>query len=536
MGMMDGVINVKEFGAKGDGDFTNDGEAIQAAIDEVNKVDSSGNLLHRDGVTIYFPEGRYAVNGGSLLLPRLASTRTIVFKGAGWMVSTILNNGDPTASPLFKADPDPTNHHGANGYVFEDLELAVGLNQQTFRWDVQIPEFGDNLSDPLDAGRRFMGIFQRVFFRGTPGSSEPIMMIRGGFRTRFLQCYFYGADGPGGVSAKLLSCGGVTLIDCQSVFVAGALLDVEGGGELVAINCRSESGVKQPAWKFVNVRNVTLINPANEGKLESPSVFYFEKCDNVLMMNPQIATAEKPIEGDEKTGKFADGVQFIGCSNCRVMNGYGPGYFGGYGDRTARMIRVDAASRNITGDITTAANPVESDVDIQGKMCCFEISGTGDDKRVITVGDCHDHTIWISPLNFVISEGAPGWETLSISRGFSGNTIRVKSTAPGDLKWIALPLSLPTNLKIKKLSVGYRASHPSHSFISQIRLSEEIKPPTATVLHDDPTDLKEAGPISYESNVGSLQPKGAITLSLRLKFADATHHIDIGSIGVFVGS
>jgi hypothetical protein len=279
-----------------------------------------------------------------------------------------------------------------------------------------------------------------------------------------------------------------------------------------------------------------LINPANEGKLESPSVFYFEKCDNVLIMSPQIATAENPIEGDKETGKYADGIQFIGCENCRVINGYGSGeFFGGYGDGTARMIRVDAACRNITGDITTSANPVEADVDIQGQMCCFEIRGTGDDKRVVVVGDCHDHMVWISPLNFVVSESVPGWETLSISKGVSGGTIRVKSTASGDEKWVALPLPIPTNLKIKKLTVCYEASHSKESYISHVNLTQETKPSTSIVVHDDATDLTEIGPTCYENNVGSLQPKGAITLNLRLNFADATHHIDIGSIGVFVG-
>ena len=48
MGIMDGVINVKDppFNAKGD-DRTNDREAIQAAIDEATRTDARGNPVHR---------------------------------------------------------------------------------------------------------------------------------------------------------------------------------------------------------------------------------------------------------------------------------------------------------------------------------------------------------------------------------------------------------------------------------------------------------------------------------------------------------
>jgi len=473
------------------------------------------------------------------------------------MVTSIINASDPTASPLIVADPDLENRHHAVGYVFEDLQLGVGLNQQVFNWDIVVP--GDLPGDPSFPGRRLEAFFHRVVFRcgytvdpitqEPVGSSEPLVFIRGGSRTRFLHCLFHGAFGrpeppdhvDGGVAVKLLNCGGTSLIDCHTIFVPGALLDMEGGGELLVLNCRSEGGIGRPAWKFVDAVNITLINPANEGRSENPSIFYFERCNVVVLINPQIPTARTPIIGNPVTGTYPDGIQFIDCENCRIIGGHlGATSFAGQGDGTARMIRVDASSKYIVGvGLQTHAGAPELDVDNQGQQSCFEIWGSNPaSNRVVKIGDCptQDHTIWIGPLNFVVSEGAPGWETLSIRRGFSGNTIRVMSTVPGDLKWISLPLPIPTNLKIKKVTVCYEVSDPLSSFISQVRLSEEKEPPTATVVHDDPTDLKMTGPTCYESIVGSLRPQGAITLSLRMNFGDASDHIDIGAIGVLLGS
>ena len=133
--------------------------------------------------------------------------------------------------------------------------------------------------------------------------------------------------------------------------------------------------------------------------------------------------------------------------------------------------------------------------------------------------------IWFSPLQFQPDKN------LTIKK--YADSIHIYTTNPGDLQWIDLPLVLPSNVKIKKVMLYYKLSN-SKSFISQVRLTETTKPSTALVKHDDGTDLTSTTATHYYSHVGALQPNGAITLCLRLNFADVSDRIEIGGIGIFI--
>jgi hypothetical protein len=141
-----------------------------------------------------------------------------------------------------------------------------------------------------------------------------------------------------------------------------------------------------------------------------------------------------------------------------------------------------------------------------------------------------DRTLWISPLGFV----APGRSALSLERGAAGDTLTVTTSKAGDLQWLSLPLSVPADLRIKKVIICYRVAN-ERSLITQVRLGQERIPPTALVVHDDAARLSSTKGACYESVVRGVRPEGAITLALRMNFTDTSDAIDIGAIGLVLG-
>ena len=110
-------------------------------------------------------------------------------------------------------------------------------------------------------------------------------------------------------------------------------------------------------------------------------------------------------------------------------------------------------------------------------------------------------------------------------------SIQITATAPGDLKWVYLPLPLHYGDKISSVTLYYQNSSVT-SFISQTRLVSQTFPNVAHVVHDDPTDLHSTIPASHISPVAGLTVKGSIVLELRLFFAHSFDMIKIGSIEI----
>ena len=99
----------------------------------------------------------------------------------------------------------------------------------------------------------------------------------------------------------------------------------------------------------------------------------------------------------------------------------------------------------------------------------------------------------------------------------------------GDFQWVNVPISLPAG-KINAVTVCYQVQGGS-SFISQVRLAKMTLPNSASVVHDDPTDLKSTSPTCYTSKVGGAVVDGTITLSLRIAVA-VNESIRVGGISV----
>ena len=394
-------FDVTEFGATGGG-TVNDRIAIQAAIKKASECEFGG--------VVYFPAGTYLIEGGSLTLPPMPpdidstdkdpgrqfhfSPRVIVLRGDAWRVSAIVNgNPDDEDNPVPLIVPEKLEGGtGVRGYVVEDLELGRGGHyQEVFHWSPEV-------NDPDAPTYRIEIFFHRVMFtseKNLIGPDRHLVRLVGASRTRFLHCIFTGLghdvggreslvskNWTGGAAVKLEHSGGVTMTDCRTV-EAGAMIDAFWSGEIVMSHCRSEGAKGRPAWKFKQCHNVTLINPANEGDAGNPSLFEFDDCNDIVVINPQFALPITPIsgvgmvvskedlpadpppwykqlkEGEDAyfvipEGQFPHTVLVNNCRNVHIIGGHvgRPGSgdaISDYGNGKARLIRI-TSSHNVTAE------------------------------------------------------------------------------------------------------------------------------------------------------------------------------------------
>jgi hypothetical protein len=376
----DGPLNVKWFGARGD-DATDDQPVIQKVIDLVANWIAGQivqyNRLNNfpDGGVVYLPRGRYRVNS-VLEFPRLSFGRFVVIRGEGRDATMIERGGN---GPVMRGNPDttdnPTNLSGGNYHgsgAIEHLTLSTSSNNRAFEWDIPVPPA---------LGRPQLH-FEHVRFNTgsaaaapkcnppTPANTAAAVYLKWGSRCRFKDCTFYGVDH--GVAIHLDLCGGTTILNCRVVALPGAFLRSTGGGELVVINSRSEGGRGIPAWDFNGTRNVTLIQPANEGVGENPSIFRFTNCEQVIVVEPQIATADCLLPPGNISPP--DGILFENSKSCRVVGGFIGNSFVGGGDGTAVAIRINPGCSYITVEgVETHAGGAALDFDNQGSDCRVEM-------------------------------------------------------------------------------------------------------------------------------------------------------------------
>ena len=558
-------INVKE---KMEAENKSAGDVIQEALNKIyeeSDIDSNGEPIYRyqDGVTLFFPCGRYDIDR-PIILPRVNIFRHVIFKGEGWGVSAILSakgydpstedpdNPDPNAfKELIKGDDDESNIFDATGYVFEDLVLGVRENQQVFNWNILVPRNGEEEQQlerdqekepdetPEFVGRRLRAHFHRVLFRGGEASGPALVFIRGGYRIRFDDCLFHGAYGEGNVSMKFLNTGGLGITDSSVYGNKGALIDMEGGGECVIVNSRSEGGVRVPAWKFKNASNITLIGPANEGVNERPSIFQFQSCKNVIVINPQIA---KPDVLENNT--IGDGMRFENCINCHVIGGISNSFIG-VADGTARMIRVDESSKYITGKgiINSNLDPLR-DLSILGEDCHFELIGGNEDKgyqvkSLSTFPDpeeCIENrkTLWLNPMdfkNFHMGQG-PAYPIISFDES-SGKVTVYKSGGPyaRNTYWIGLTLNLPNQSIINSLLLSFQTF--DGSAVNKIKIIEQFTSDESNLIfeNNDRQIYESVNPTTIELGINSRPIMGALTLIFGLSRLSRTG-INFGKIGV----
>jgi len=410
--VVSGPISVLWFGARADGtDPKGTRRAIQRAVCSThNPV-----LAHTTG-TVYFP-GRlgdvaeYAIDK-PIVLPRVPMFGALHILGDGQRVSQIAS----MSGPVFVPDPNPDNEALAY-WTIEHITLA---NREGCVFEYHIPEHEEARKRDSSKGNvgRAQLIFEDVLFSTSAGSGvEGLVQIYGGYRCRLRNCVFFGMNGSGtpaqkttlearrealtkatergapqaeletlalavavanediestkksGVALVLEGSAGTVMESCRNDGVPGAMLRAYRSGELWIANCRCEGGYGRPAWELIETDNATLFNIANEGEREWPALFHLVGCKSIVLCNPQLSTPD-----GSSNGAYADGIRFERCQQCVVISPMvATSFADDNNNRTARIIRIDAESRNIqVRGLSTNHSFYDTEVVCEGKDCFIE--------------------------------------------------------------------------------------------------------------------------------------------------------------------
>lgn len=114
----------------------------------------------------------------------------------------------------------------------------------------------------------------------------------------------------------------------------------------------------------------------------------------------------------------------------------------------------------------------------------------------------------------------------------SSPSLTVQSRTPGDLKWLAVRLPVAPGEAIDAVELCYQAPDAG-TFIRQVRLVEKHAD-YGLVVHDDGAALTSPTATCYRSRVLGYTVMEAVSLWLRLEFAQADDVIMIDTVSVHV--
>jgi hypothetical protein len=114
----------------------------------------------------------------------------------------------------------------------------------------------------------------------------------------------------------------------------------------------------------------------------------------------------------------------------------------------------------------------------------------------------------------------------------SSPSLTVQSLTPGDLKWLAVGLPVAPGEAIDAVELCYQAPDAG-TFIRQVRLVEK-QADAGLVVHDDGTALTSPTAACYRSRVPGYTAADAVSLWVRLEFAQADDVIVIDTVSVHV--
>ncbi|MCD9023656.1 glycoside hydrolase family 55 protein [Cohnella silvisoli] len=217
-----GVLNVKSFGAKGDG-VTDDTAAFIAARNEVVRLIgtfSSENGLRRGNITLYIPSGTYLIKMGKALMDDSFAGTAMGFSviGAGRMITRIVFDPPDTNQYLFY------NRDNWNQIHVSDIEF-------------QSKKVTNNFFYSYSSGRSHGMEFERCHFGGKWGygfhlegtnTNSEILWYKCGFSGEWNKAFYI----PASASDQFVN---YDFISCQFEVSKGDFIDAQKGGSINVI-------------------------------------------------------------------------------------------------------------------------------------------------------------------------------------------------------------------------------------------------------------------------------------------------------------
>jgi hypothetical protein len=115
----------------------------------------------------------------------------------------------------------------------------------------------------------------------------------------------------------------------------------------------------------------------------------------------------------------------------------------------------------------------------------------------------------------------------------AASSLTVQSRTPGDLKWLVASLPVAPGQAVDAVELCYQAPDAG-TFIRQTRLVEAFAPDGGLVVHDDAAALTSPTAACYRSRVPAYTAAAAVSLWVRLEFAEPDAVLVIDTVSVHI--
>jgi hypothetical protein len=346
-GVWQPLINVKDYGAKGDGS-TNDRASIQAAINAAQAAGVSGR-----GVAVWFPSGVYAI-GSTLTV--LQNNVSLIGEDFG---STVILPTFTTTDVIQFGDGGATQY---GGNAFRNMQVFCG-SARTTGASININKCQDIVVDNFSINNCFVGIHVQGatikcdIGRGTinnistTAGAAGIKVLNGAGGDTYLSSIVMSNPpaSKGTVGIHITQAGHVSILKCNvTSCVKGLLVDPATSQDV----------------SYLFIDHSLFDSCGSHGAHFTPSAAASARVRSVMCLNSWFSgttAAGAGIEFTIASSAIVDGVSFIGC---RVFNNYNHG------------VVINAGPTNISfTDCTIAGNGAQTVNTYDGISIAANVNG-----------------------------------------------------------------------------------------------------------------------------------------------------------------